>query len=152
MIRRKKIEVLLWKNKYQIYEPDVWLYLLSLEDFEQFLETIFQEIWEEVPKLSDLELVKLTTELFEIEITEDILSKNEEKKDHKLIIEEFIITLWKYVKYFWIDYEDVWKLPFSFFQKTLKNLWKISWDEKNYESNNWEPEKDKLKNLLSKFS
>lgn len=151
MIRRKKIEVLLWKNKYQIYEPDVWLYLLSLEDFEQFLETIFQEIWEKVPKLSDLEIVKLTTELFEIEITEDILSKNEEKKDHKLIIEEFIITLWKYVKYFWIDYEDVWKLPFSFFQKTLKNLWKISWDEKNYESNNWEPEKDKLKNLLFKF-
>lgn len=151
MIRRKKIEVLLWKNKYQIYEPDVWLYLLSLEDFEQFLINIFQDSWEKMPKLSDLEIIKLTTELFEVEITDDILSKYKKNNDSKVMIDDFIVTLWKFVKYFWINYEDVWKLPFSFFQKTIKNLWKISWDEEQTGNNNWEPEKQKLKNLLSKF-
>lgn len=152
MIRRKKIEVLLWKNKYQIYEPDVWLYLLSLEDFEQFLINIFQDSWEKMPKLSDLEIIKLTTELFEVEITDDILSKYKKNNDSKVMIDDFIVTLWKFVKYFWINYEDVWKLPFSFFQKTIKNLWKISWDEEQTGNNNWEPEKQKLKNLLSNFS
>ncbi len=152
MIRRKKIEVLLWKNKYQIYEPDVWLYLLSLEDFEQFLINIFQDSWEKMPKLSDVEIIKLTTELFEVEITDDILSKYKKNNDSKIMIDDFIVTLWKFVKYFWINYEDVWKLPFSFFQKTIKNLWKISWNEEQTGDKNWEPEKQKLKNLLSNFS
>lgn len=151
---RKKIEIFVDKKKYIVWDPTVGLYWLSLEEPQQFIDNLFLEFNKEIPRLSDTQLIHLLQELFEIE--ESIMDKiliNKKQTVDKSKINKFHIVVWQFMKFFWNWYEDTMQMPFRNFQKMLKDIKIISWEEEYKEPTQENtPDKQKIKSLLSKFS
>lgn len=154
---RRKIQVLLNKETYIIWEPTVSLYWLSLEDPEQFIIDLFTEFNDKVPKITNIELANLLQELFEIEdstIEKILQNKIPNTPVEKKKINNFHIVIWQFMKFYWNWFEDTMKIPFKIFQKMIKDIKIVSWEQdiKDLEEDSQTPDKQKLKNLLSKFS
>ncbi len=140
--------------KYPVKEPTVWLYRTFLVDVEQFLEELFLEFNDNVPKLDKDQSEELLKELFDIK-TEDLdkLFKkitNKDCTDKK--IEDFHVLIWKYWKFFsWENYISIMQIPMTIFNKMLSDLKIFSWEQeydKNRHSKN--PDKKWVKELFNK--
>lgn len=151
---RKKFEVIIWRNKYIVWVPTVWLYWLSLVDIEQFIMELFLEFNKDVPILSDIQINNLLEEIFEVNdnIYEKILKEEEKWKtingdNFHIIIGRFMLL------YPSNDYHAVILMPFMIFQRLLKDYKKVTGEEdiNDLKTSN-EPDKQKLINLLSKIS
>lgn len=142
---RKKKKVIWNKKEYIIWELTVWLYWLLLEDVEQFIEEIFSEFNNNIPKINNEELSFLLQELFwkQEKLEEKLLQSKASTSD----IESFHIIVGQFIKFFGTWYEDTMRIPFRIFQKLLQDAKKISWEEE-VQKDEGINQKQKLKNLL----
>lgn len=155
MQRKVKIKIF-WKN-IKFAEMLVWEYWTFIVDYEQFLDDYFEKYNINYKKLSENQLTKIMTNITPKEDEEDIfkkLTKDEEKKPKKELLENFHITIWKFMYAMRLSYKDVMNMPLSIFTLFLEDLEYIIWDkEKKWIKKNnfsWTPEKEKLKRIFSK--
>jgi len=147
MMKRKK-KIKLWEKIYIVWEPTVFLYELSFDDVEQFLEELFLEFNDDIPELNSDQITKIIKDLFEIDDDKDFISKKTKNKETWL--KDFHIIIGQFMKFYSNSYEQVIGMPFRIFKKLLDDRKIISWDEK-YDKNrfNESPEKSKLKKLYN---
>lgn len=149
-MRRKTIFIHKWK-KYSVKEPTVWLYWTFLIDLEQFLEELFLEFNNDVPKLNQEQTDELLKELFNIRPGDlEKLFKKVTKKDSSDRVEDFHILVWKYVKFFpGENYVSVMQMPMQIFNKMLSDLKIFSWEQEyNKNRHSKKPDKKWVKELF----
>lgn len=154
---KRKVEVSIWKKKFIVREPIVDLYMLLLDDPDSFIEELFSEFNEDIPVLSNEQLITLTRDLFNTEKDKDFIEKilkEEDQDENKLNSDNFHIIIGRFMLlYPGNDYLSTIWMPFKMFIRLLRDYKKVTGEESEEDTKNKDkPDKKKLKNLLSKFS
>lgn len=142
---RLKHKVIVNKKEYFVWELTVGLFLIFLQDSEQFFENLFIEFNTELPKMNEFQIQKLLEEYFEQK--EKINSKINDSTQKTLEIIQ--INIWKFIKHIGWTYQDIINMPFRVFVFMLDNINVIAGEEKFIFSEDKQKEmKKSLKDLF----
>lgn len=142
---RLKHKIIIWKKEYLVWELTVWLYLLFLQDLEQFLQELFLEFNSEVPEINKNQLEIFMQEYFEQKSS--IKTKNQKSKQE--IREIILVNIWIFTKHIWWNYLDICSMPIKTFSFMLDKIEFIFLEKKFvFSENQNKNERKKLKDLF----
>lgn len=120
-----KHKVILWKKEYLVWELTVGLYLIFLQDFEQFIHELFLEFNSDIPKIEEIKMQFFLEEYFEQK--SNIRSRNQKSKEE--IYEIILINIWRFIKHIWGNYTDICNTPMKVFSFILWKMDVIYWEK-----------------------
>lgn len=142
---RLKHKVIINKTEFFVWELTVGLFLIFLQDSEQFFENLFIEFNTKLPEMNEFQVQKFLKEYFEQK--EKVNSKiNDSTKKTLEIIQ---INIWKFIKHIGWTYQDIINMPFKVFVFMLDNINVIAGEEKFIFSE--DKQKEMKKNLKDLF-
>lgn len=142
---RLKNKVIIWKKEYLVWELTVWLYLVFLQDFEQFLEELFWEFNLEIPTIHENQIEIFLQEYFEEKSNIKIVNKKSKEEIHEVIL----INIWRFIKHIWWNYSDICNMPIKIFSFMLEKLDVIFWEKQFvFSKDEKKNERKKLKDLF----
>lgn len=141
-----KYKVIIWKKEYLVWELTVWLYLIFLQDFEQFLNELFLEFNNEIPEINEIQMENFFEEYFEQK--SNITSKKQKSKEEAYEI--ILVNIWRFIKHIWWNYIDICSMPIKTFTFMLDKLEVIFWDKEFiFSKDEKKVEVKKLKDLFN---
>lgn len=142
----KKFSIKIHGKNIIFSEPSVGEYWTMLVDYEQFLLEYFKKYNLDYTKISEENLEKLISEIFEIKE----ISKNpfENKKEEiKNFAEDFHISVGRFMYAMHLSYQEVCEMPFSIFVKMIEDFAVISGEKEKKEKKSGKIQD--LKNLFA---